>query len=76
MNVVEQAMQRVASLDEETASKLIEWLDRQQTARPSPSKQQPLGAQAMIGFALHRGRGPRTTAEWMKDLRDGESASY
>lgn len=74
MKAVEQAVQRVASLDEEIASKLLEWLDKQQPARPVPSKEQPLGAQAMIGFALREGRAPRATSEWMSVLREGDAA--
>jgi hypothetical protein len=34
----------------------------------------PLGAKAMIGFAKREGRPSRTTAEWMKEIREGEAA--
>ena len=35
-------------------------------------KETPVGAQAMRGFA-RRFRSPQSTAEWMAELRDGES---
>ncbi len=72
MNTVDLAMQRVAGLDEALASKLLDWLDGQQAIRSAPSKEPPLGAQAMIGFALRGGRPPRATAEWMRELREGD----
>jgi len=35
-------------------------------------KRKPKGARAMLGYASTF-RAPRTTAEWMKELREGES---
>jgi|GEM_PF-5937224 len=34
--------------------------------------ERPLGARAMIGFAVQGGRAPRDTAAWMKELREGD----
>lgn len=36
------------------------------------SGRQPRGAEAMRGFARRFRLAPRTTAEWMKELREGE----
>lgn len=33
---------------------------------------QPAGARAMLGFARRLHRKPRRTADWMKELREGE----
>jgi hypothetical protein len=73
MSTIDLAIQRVAGLDEQLASKLLAWLDCQQAAKDAPSKDRPLGARAMIGFALRGGRAPRSTADWMKELRDGDA---
>ena len=73
MNTVELAVERVAGLDEPLAAKLLAWLDREQATRAAQHPEPPLGAQAMIGFALRGGRAPRTTAEWMSELREGDT---
>lgn len=73
MSAIDLALQRVAGLDEELASKLLAWLDTQQiTKNPALVQELPKGAKAMIGFAL-QGRAPRATAEWMKELREGDA---
>ena len=73
MSTIELAVQRVAGLDESHAAKLLAWLDSQQAAQPALPQEQPLGAHAMIGFALRDGRAQRTTADWMKELREGDA---
>ena len=73
MTAIELAMQRVAALDESQASELLAWLDGQQRSQSAPQQEQSLGAHAMIGFALREGRAPRTTAEWMRELREGDA---
>ena len=73
MSTIELAVQRVAGLDETHAAKLLAWLDSQQMAPSAPPQGQPLGAHAMIGFALRDGRAPRATADWMKELREGDA---
>jgi hypothetical protein len=71
MSTIDLAIQRVADLDEQLASKLLAWLDTQQaTKKAAPVQDLPKGAKAMIGFAL-QGRAPRATAVWMKELREG-----
>ena len=72
MNTIQLALQRVSLLDETLAARLIAWLDSQKTAPPPPRQEKPLGARAMIGFARREGRAPRTTADWMKELREGD----
>jgi hypothetical protein len=67
MSTIDLALQRVAGIDEQLASKLLVWLDNQQSSNAIPTKERPKGAQAMIGFALADGRVPRTTANWMKE---------
>jgi hypothetical protein len=42
------------------------------TSRPVQNER-PLGAQAMIGFALQDNRASRSTADWMKELREGDT---
>jgi hypothetical protein len=73
MSTIDLAIQRVSALDERLACRLLAWLDSQQTAEAAPPTDQPLGARAMIGFALKGGRTPRATEEWMKELREGDS---
>ena len=71
MNMIELAIQRVSLLDETLAGRLLAWLDSQKTT-PPPRQEKPLGARAMIGFALREGRAPRPTADWMRELREGD----
>lgn len=73
MSTIDLAIQRVAGLDEQLASKLLAWLDSQQAVKIPSAKERPLGAQAMIGFALNGGRTARATADWMKELREGDA---
>ena len=73
MNLTELAMQRVAELDELLVEKLLGWLDVEQAAPSAAPKEPPLGATAMIGFALCGDRAPRATADWMKELREGDA---
>ena len=60
MSTIHPAIQRAEGLNEKPVAA---------TAVP----QEPtLGARAMIGFALQGGRAPRATADWMKELREGD----
>ncbi len=60
MRKIHPAIQCVAGLNEQLAAK---------TAVP---QERPLGARAMIGFAKQGGRTPYATADWMKELREGD----
>jgi len=40
--------------------------------RVTVAPRKPAGALAMLGYARTLGLPPRTTAEWMKELREGE----
>jgi len=71
MSVVEAAIERVKQLDETHARQLLAWLQGLEEATAPP--RQPLGAMAMLGFARRFRPQPRTTAEWMAELRAGES---
>jgi hypothetical protein len=73
MSAIDLALQRVADIDEQLASRLLVWLDIPQACVPTPTKERPRGAHAMIGFAVKGGRAPRTTADWMKELREGDA---
>ena len=73
MSTIDLAIQRVAGLDEQLASKLLAGFDTQQASKkPALVQELPMGAKAMIGFAL-QGRAPSATAEWMKELREGDA---
>lgn len=64
------AVEKVRQLDNEHARQLLAWLETQESAvvrQPAP-----LGAMAMLGFAHSFHPQPRTTGEWMAELRRGE----
>lgn len=73
MSTIDIALQRVAKLDEQLACELLLWLDTRSRPQPAAQKEPPLGAKAMIGFGLQKGRAPRSTADWMKELREGDT---
>jgi hypothetical protein len=71
MNAVEAALEKVKRLDETRARQLLAWLQTQEkTDTPRP---EPLGAIAMLGFARRFHPNPRTTADWMAELRAGDA---
>ena len=63
-------IQKVKQLDEAHARQLLTWLQGQE--RPAAPARQPAGALAMLGFARRFRPEPRTTADWMEELRAGE----
>ncbi len=63
-------IEKVKELDEAHARQLLTWLQGQERAA-APARQ-PAGALAMLGFARRFRPAPRTTADWMDDLRAGE----
>lgn len=63
-------IQKVKQLDEAHARQLLTWLQGQERAA-APARQ-PAGALAMLGFARRFRPEPRTTADWMEELRAGE----
>jgi hypothetical protein len=70
MSAVETAVEKVKRLDEARARQLLAWLESQTvTAKPEAT---PPGAMAMLGFARRIRPQPRTTEEWMAELRAGE----
>ena len=70
MSLVEIAVEKVRQLDNEHARRLLAWLETQQSAEARQPA--PLGAMAMLGFARAFHPQPRTTDEWMTELRSGE----
>ena len=70
MSAIELAIEKIKQMDETHARQLLNWLEKQESA--TPAKREPAGAVAMLGFANQFGAAPRTTAEWMKELRAGE----
>jgi hypothetical protein len=59
-------------LDEAAARELLAWLEAHEAAQPAATT--PVGAQAMLGFARRFRSETRSTAEWMRELREGEHA--
>ena len=70
MSAIEIVIEKVKQLDEAHARQLLTWLQGQERAT-APS-QHPAGAMAMLGFARRFRPKPRTTADWMEELRAGE----
>ena len=70
MSAVELAVEKVKKLDEHQLRELLEWLNRKEAERAKSRK--PRGAVAMLGFARKYHSQPRTTEEWMMELREGE----
>jgi hypothetical protein len=70
MSMVEMAIEKVRQLDNEHARRLLAWLETQENTAVRQAA--PLGAMAMLGFARGLHPGPRTTSEWMAELRSGE----
>jgi hypothetical protein len=71
MSAIEMAIQKVKQLDEARARQLLSWLQEREAAAALAG--QPAGAMAMLGFARRFRPEPRTTADWMAELRAGES---
>ncbi len=70
MSALEMAVEKVRCLDEAHARQLLVWLETQ--AAPVKPGATPPGAMAMLGFARRVRPQPRTTDEWMAELRAGE----
>ena len=68
------AVEKVKQLDETRAKQLLIWLNTMEQEEGFP--QQPAGAMAMLGYARRFGSEPRTTAQWMAELRAGESEQW
>lgn len=70
MSAVELAVEKVKGLSEDEARQLLSWL------RTLRQKEEPLrgaiGAQAVRGFVRRYRPQPRSTSDWMKELREGE----
>jgi len=71
MSAIETALEKVRNLDEARVRQLLAWLDAQ--APQEPRRIASLGAVAMLGYARRFRSQPRTTDEWITELRAGES---
>ena len=60
----------VRHLDQERARRLLAWLETEE--KVEEGRPAPLGAKAMLGFARGFHARPRTTNEWMAELRAGD----
>ena len=63
-------IEKIKHLDEAHARQLLSWLEGQE--RAVAANRRPVGAAAMLGFARRFRPEPRTTADWMRELRAGE----
>ena len=70
MSAVELAMEHVKGLSEPQARMLLAWLDGLKAE--APQDQALASARAARGFARRYRPTARTTADWMKELREGE----
>jgi hypothetical protein len=70
MTATEQALEKERHLREDQARRLLRWLAEQECTGTVPPV--PQGAAAMLGFARRSYPEPRTTAEWLRELREGE----
>jgi hypothetical protein len=70
MSAIEMVIEKVKRLDDAHARQLLNWLQGQERAATPP--RQSVGAMAMLGFARRFRSVPRSTADWMNELRAGE----
>ncbi len=67
MSAIETVSEKVNRLDERQARQLLNFLQAQESEL-KPTRQ-PTGAMAMLGFARKFRTAPRSTADWMNNLR-------
>lgn len=72
MSAVELVIEKVRHLDEEQARQLLAWLGVQENS--STPQSTVASAQAMLGFARRFRPIPRSTADWLSELREGEQS--
>ena len=70
MTATEQALEKVRHLTEEQARDLLRWLGEVERTTSPPVT--PSGAIAMLGYARRFYPEPRTTAQCLHELREGE----
>ena len=70
MSAVDLAVEKVKGLDESQALRLIDWLRSLEATAIDPTSRR--GAKASLGFARRFRAEPRSTADWMAELRAGE----
>lgn len=71
MSAVDLAVEKVRLLPEEKAEALLAWLESQE---PEPARTDYVArGDSVVGIARSYRKEPRPTADWMKDLREGEA---
>lgn len=70
MSAVEMVVQKVRLLDEPHARELLAWLEAKERKSSEPPGR---GAMAALGFARRFRSERRSTSDWMRELRAGES---
>lgn len=70
MTATEQAIEKVRRLTEEQAQQLLGWIG--EFDRAATPKTAAPGDVAMLGFARRFYTEPRTTAQWLREMREGE----
>jgi hypothetical protein len=70
MSAVELAIEKVKHLNEESARQLLAWLHAQEQIGSAHTT--AVGARAVLGFARRFRAQPRSTSQWMSELREGE----
>jgi hypothetical protein len=71
MSAVELALEKVKELSESDAQELLAWLLQLQDADKRSGKS--ASAKTAQGFARRYRNQPRSTEEWMKELREAET---
>ncbi len=70
MTATEQALEKVRRLTEKQARELLRWLgELERSGRPQAKT---TGAVSMLGYARRFYPEPRTTAQWLRELREGD----
>ena len=74
MSATEQLREEVKTLNETDAKATLSWLENYQAAKPAAVSEADLRRMDdALGFARHYRKEPRTTADWMRELREGEA---
>jgi len=72
MSATEILQERVKQLDEEQATKVLALLDQMPPKTSKPAGERVSGMDKALGYAKKYNHPYKTTAEWMKVLREGE----
>lgn len=74
MSTTERLLERFTRLTEADAKAALDWIEHQRQPAPKPVGEAELRKMdEALGFARSFRGETRTTAEWMKELREGEA---